>query len=157
MNDKNITKNLIIFVIILLVFTLMYIIIDKIMNKEKLDYGEFLKSYEVNEYIPSYVSDGDMAKIYLNDYIYNMYSDIDKAYNLLDEEYRIKKFGSIDNYANYVKTLTNSSYKVDSYYISLDGEYKIFGVYDTNGNEFIFKTNGVMQYTVYLDDYTVEI
>ena len=30
-------------------------------------------------------------------------------------------------------------------------------VYDNNGNFFAFKTKGVMQYSVYLDDYTVEI
>mgnify|MGYP003293480765 CR=1 FL=1 len=34
---------------------------------------ESLKNYKVNEYIPTYVSDEAMARIYLNEYIYNMY------------------------------------------------------------------------------------
>ena len=55
-----------------------------------------------------------------------------------------------------LKTL-DLSYNVDSFYIDNSRRNKIYGVYDTNGNIFIFETNGVMQYAVYLDDYTVEI
>lgn len=156
MQNKPELKNIIIFGCILLFFTVIYIIIDKVVNNET-DEPIFLKNYEVNEYIPMYVSDEDMAKIYLNDYIHIMYSDVNKAYTLLDENYRNKKFGSIENYKNYIKSLTNLSYKVDSFYIDDRGKNKIYGVYDTNGNMFIFKTNGIMQYTIYLDDYTVEI
>ena len=46
---------------------------------------------------------------------------------------------------------------MDSFYIDDRSKNKVYGVYDTNGNMFVFKTNGVMQYSVYLDDYTVEI
>jgi hypothetical protein len=117
----------------------------------------YLKDYDVNEYIPVYVSEEDMAKIYFNDYIYIMYSDINKAYSLLDEEYRDKRFGSVDNYKNYINSLDNLNYTIDSFYIDDSGKNKVYGIYDTNGNIFIFETSGVMQYTVYLDDYTVEI
>ncbi len=157
MNNKNESKNIIIFVVILLIFTGLYVVINKFINKESIEYDEFLKNYEVNEYIPSYVSDEEMTRIYLKHYIHTMYSNIDRAYNLLDEEYRIKKFGNITNYENYVRTLLNTTHELDKFYVdSVDG-YKIYGAYDTNGNLFIFKTKGVMQYTVYLDDYTVEI
>ena len=155
-NNKE-AKNIIIFILIILVFSGAYIVIDKIVNKETNQYGEYLKNYEVNEYIPTYISDEDMAKIYLNDYVHTMYSDIEKAYLLLDKEYREKKFGNITNYEIYVNSLTYSSYKLEKFYVDSINGYKIFGVYDTNNNLFIFKTDGVMQYTVYLDDYTVEI
>lgn len=156
MKDKAGLRNIIIFGVILIIFTGIYLIIDKLLNNEN-DEQVFLKNYEVNEYIPVYVSDEDMAKIYFNDYIYTMYSDIEKAYNLLDENYRNKKFGNVENYRNYIKTLNNLSYKVDSFYIDDRSKNKVYGVYDTNGNIFIFKTNGVMQYSVYLDNDTVEI
>lgn len=156
MKNNSGLRNIIIFAVILLVFTGGYLIISKIVD-DKNDEQVFLKNYKVNEYIPVYVSDEDMAKIYFNDYIHIMYSDINKAYNLLDEDYRNKKFGNIDNYKSYIKSLDNLSYKVDSFYIDDSHKYKIYGVYDTNGNIFIFKTNGIMQYSVYLDNYTVEI
>ena len=98
-----------------------------------------------------------MARIYLNDYINNMYHNVEAAYNLLDEEYKNKKFGSLDNYKNYVNSLSYNSYNLARYYKkNIDGNI-VFGVYDENNNFFGFKTNGVMQYTVYLDDYTVKI
>lgn len=155
--NKNTKKSLIIGIIILLVFSLTYILLDKIINKEDDEQNYSLRNYEINEYIPTYVSDEDMAKIYLNDYIHTMYLNEEKAYNLLDEEYKNKKFGSLDNYKNYVSSLNYSTYEVSKYYKVSKKGYLIFGVYDTNGNFFGFKTNGVMQYKVYLDENTVEI
>ena len=70
---------------------------------------------------------------------------------------REKKFVDLNSYINYVNSLNYSTYELSQYYVDNKGGNKIFGVYDNNGNLFVFKTNGVMQYTVYLDDYTVEI
>lgn len=155
--NKNPIKYGIIIAIIILVFVGAYFIISKLTEDNSLGYEEFLKNYEVNEYIASYVSDEDMAKIYLNDYIHNMFYDVEKAYNLLDEEYKTKKFGSLDNFKSYVDGLEYSTYVLSRYYKKDTDGYIIFGVYDKNGNFFAFKTKGVLQYTVFLDDYTVEI
>ena len=152
---NNPIKNLILFVIIILIFTGAYILLNRL-TQEKNEIV-YLKDYGVNEYITTYVSDEDMAKIYLNDYIYNMYSNIDKAYNSLDEKYRYEKFGSLESYKNYVDSLNYSTYTLSKYYKQEKDGYIIFGVYDQNNNLFIFKTKGVLQYTVYLDDYTIEI
>ena len=155
--NKNPIKYGIIIAVIILTFVGAYFIISKLIEDNSLDYEEFLKNYEVNEYISSYVSDEDMAKIYLNDYIHNMFYDVEKAYNLLDEEYRLEKFGSLDNFKIYVNNLEYSTYVLSRYYKKDTNGYIIFGVYDKNGNFFAFKTKGVLQYTVFLDDYTVEI
>lgn len=156
MKNNPIKYGIIIGVIVLL-FVGSYFLITKMKEDNSLGYEEYLKNYEVNEYILTYVSDEDMAKIYLNDYIHNMYYNVEKAYNSLDEEYRNKKFGNIDNYKNYVNSLTYATYDMVKYYKHDSDGYIIFGVYDKNGNFFAFKTKGVMQYIVYLDDYTVEI
>lgn len=156
MKDSSI-KRVILVVVLLSVFTGAYLLINYLTKDDSLEYEEYLKNYEVNEYIATYVTDEDMARRYLNDYIHNMYFDIEYAYSLLDEEYRNAKFGSLDSYKNYVYSLTYSTYQMDRYYKTSKDGYLIFGVYDKNGNLFIFKTKGVMQYTVYLDDYTVEI
>lgn len=156
MKNNNI-KKIIIVIVIILVFVGGYILLDKIINNDTLGYDEYLKNYEVNEYIATYVSDEDMAKIYLNDYIHNMYYDIEHSYNSLDEEYKNKKFGSLESYKNYVNGLTYTSYSVARYYKKEENGYIIFYVYDQNENFFAFKTKGVMQYKVYLDNYTIEI
>ena len=71
---------------------------------------------------------------------YTIYCDDD---NLLDE--------------NYVKSLNSTVFEVKRFYVDSADGYKLYGAYDNNDNLFIFKTKGVMQYTVFLDDYTVEI
>lgn len=159
MKDNKI-KTLIVIIIFAILFICLYFCISYIFKKNDTDNEEkmnYLKNYEVNQYIPTYISDEAMAKIYLNDYIYNMYYDTKKAYELLDIDYRTQKFGSYENYITYVNSLTYSTYKLEKYYKEVSGEYIIFGVYDSNGLFYAFKTNGVLQYSVYLDDYTVEI
>jgi len=154
--NKKVKKNIFMIVVGILILVLLYFVYNYVTNQKSEDIV-YLKNYQVNEYIPTYISDEDMAKIYLNDYIHTMYYDIKAAYDLLDNEYKKKKFGSFNNYEKYVKSLKNSTYEVKKFYKKNIEEYTIFGVYDKNGNFFAFKTNGVMQYSVYLDDYTVEI
>lgn len=156
MNNNNI-KNIVITIAIILGFVVIYLLIRMVTTDNSLQYDEYLKNYKVNEYISTYISDEDMARIYLNDYIHTMYSDIEKSYNSLDKEYREKKFGSLDIYRNYVNSLNYSTYTMARYYKKESKGYTIFGVYDTNNNFYAFKTKGVMQYTVFLDDSTVEI
>ncbi len=156
MNSKSI-KSVVIIAIIVVIFGLVYFLFKTIFGNNSDNYNQYLKDYKVNEYIPTYVSDESMVKIYLNDYVYNMYYDIDKAYNSLDENYRNEKFGNKENYINYVNSLNYSTYNLTRYYKQEKDGYIIFGAYDQNNNLYIFKTKGVMQYVVFLDDYTVEI
>lgn len=111
------------------------------------------KKYGVNEYSPTNITDEQMANIYLNDFKHNLYSDINYAYELLNSGYRQLKFGSIENFINYVNGLNYSNMIVDRY--SVDGD--LITVYTKDDMEYIFKIISVMEYEVYLDDYTVEI
>ena len=154
--NDNIKKIAITIGIILLLIGL-FLVLKKLTTNDSLEYEEYLKNYKVNEYISTYVSDEDMARIYLNDYVNKMYLKFEDAYNLLDEEYRNKRFGSLDDYKSYVDSLNYTTYTLDRYYKKELNGYIIFGVYDKSGNFFAFKTKGVMQYTVFLDENTVEI
>ena len=116
-----------------------------------------LKNYKVNEYIPTYVTDNDMAKIYLNDYVYKLIENRQDAYNLLDDDYKNLKFPTFESFNEYIMTLDLANIEIDKFYKNKIGDYIIFGVYDKDNNFYAFKTHGVMQYSVYLDDYTVEI
>lgn len=155
--NENPIKKIVVVVIIALILSGLYILLKELTKDDSLEYEEYLKDYNVNEYISTYISDEDMAKIYLNDYVHNMYYDLNYSYNLLDEEYRNKRFGSLENYRNYVISLNYRTYNVEKYYKKEVDGYIIFGIYDQNGNFFAFKTKGVMQYSVFLDEDTVEI
>jgi len=117
------------------------------------DYIMAPKTYGVNEYSPINITDEQMANIYLNDFKYVMYNDINGAYNLLNQEYRDIKFGNITNFINYVNSLGNIT--IDRYSVSSGNS--VYTIYTTDGKTYIFKVKSVMEYEVYLDDYTVEI
>lgn len=157
MNDKKNTVSYIIIGIIVLLFIVSFTYLYNKENKSTLtDYYQEIKDYKVNEYIPVYVSDNDMAKIYLNDFITLAISNPEESYYKLDAKYRDIKYPTYESYYN--NFIVNIEYpKIKQFYKESIKGYLVFGVYDANDNIYIFKTKGVMQYSVYLDDYTVEI
>ena len=155
--NKNNIKKLVIVIIIVACLISLYFLLNFLTKSGKNEYSEYLKDYKVNEYIPTYIDDESMVKIYLNDYIQTMYNDVEEAYDLLDNDYKAQKFSNIESYKRYVNNLNYSTYDVESYFKVSNEGYTIFGVYDRNGNFYAFKTKGVMQYSVFLDEDTVEI
>lgn len=153
---KNEIKEIIL-VVFVIVILLSVIYIPKIIKKHKYDIDnssiELKESYGVNEYIPIYVDDKQMAIIYYKDYLNTLMYDIDGSYNLLDKEYRAKRFENRYNYKAYIDSLNISVAASVVKYATYDKlGYKYYDVYDSGGNRFIFKTNGVLQYKVYFDD-----
>ena len=162
---ENLYKNkkIIVICVMLIVVVLIIIILGNKKNNVVVDNTEgynYLKKYGSNEYVPIYVTEEDMAKKYLNDYKNNMLSDIEEAYYSLNKEYREKKFINLDGYKEYIKnstTLALYSMEVDKYnIITVDG-YKAFNIFDKSGNQYIFKEISIMNYEVYLDDYTIKL
>lgn len=155
-------KWIILLILVFISLLIFYFVRDYISNKrfrenKSIEYKSVPKVYGVNEYISVVMSDEDMARIYLNSYINKMVTNTEEAFYLLDEEYRNLKFGSLNNYVDYVYSLRYSSYNVASYFKKELDDYTIYGVYDQYDNFYAFKVKGVMQYSVYLDNYTVEI
>ena len=113
------------------------------------------KTYDVNEYNLVNISDRQLAAIYLNDYRNYLKNNIDQAYELLNEEYRSKKFNNIEEFKTYINTININNMSVEKYNISDDK--KIIDVYISDNDRFIFKIKNILEYEVYLDDTTVEI
>jgi len=150
---------LIVFFILLLSFYLIreFLASREIYNESYLNGEDYImnsKVYGVNEYSIVNITQEQMANIYLNDFKNNMYNDVNYAYQLLNEEYRNMKFGNIDNFISYVNSLNGNNITIDRY--SIDSS-NIITVYTENDIKYIFKIISVMEYEVYLDDYTVEI
>lgn len=148
---------ILIFVVLLSFYLIRELIASRsIYNESYLDGEDYImnpKTYGVNEYSPVNITDEQMANIYLNDFKYNLYHDINYAYNLLNNEYRNSRFGSIQNFISYVDSLNYNTMNIDSYSINNN----FITVYMKDNNKYIFKIISVMEYEVYLDDYTVEI
>ena len=103
------------------------------------------------------ITDQDMAINYFNDYKYNILNNIEKAYNSLDEEYRNKRFGSLEEFTKYIqdnitifRNITIEQYICDKY-----EDYTEYICRDQNENIYVFKETAIMNYTLQLDTYTM--
>lgn len=122
---------------------------DKLGIKEK---------YECNEL--QYVSVGieDLMQIYFNDYKTYALTNPKQAYELLNKEYREKRFKDLDEYKLYISNNKEkiASDNLEKYQIAVDDEktrYICLGKYE---NYYIFCENSVMDYSIILDTYTID-
>lgn len=150
---------LILGIVIIIAFVVIKLIIDNnnlLINSNGIDeYDMIYKKYDINEYSVINISDEQLANIYLNNFKYYLFNDIESAYNLLDEEYRNIKFGSIDSFREYVNNSKYSDYTIEEYSVATDKRF--IEVHILNDKKIIFKINGVLDYKVYLDNTTIEI
>lgn len=158
-NESSFKKYFPFLIIVVVILGVVYLpgILKK--NKYDLSNTSYRKNivkdkYNVNEYISVYVDDEQMSKKYLKDFLNNVFNDFDASYNLLNKEFREYKFGGLTKYREYIESL-NLSYstgifKYSTYEVS---GYKYYDLYDKSGHRFIFKTNGVLQYEVFFEDY----
>ena len=105
------------------------------------------------------LTDYDLALKHFTHYQTNSIYNTEKSYEFLNKEYREKKFGSIENYKAYIasnrENIANSI--LESYQIKQDGENTMYVCLDQNGNYYIFNETAVMEYTLILDTYTVDL
>ena len=143
-----------------------------------------MNDYNVISY--KYLEDDEIVDEYFQDYIENALLNPDDAYELIDQEYREKRFGSVEQYKIYVeenRTYLESMCKslrkkytefatleeyeeyfnqtsqngLSKYQINQESDKKQYICIDTYGNYYIFNINGVMDYTVILDTYTINL
>ena len=163
MNDIKNNKKIIIVCLSLIFIVILIVVLsnynfgeDK--NIEE-DYG-IKEHYEINEINYLYISTEDVIRKYFNDYKNILINNKEEAYNLLNKDYREKRFNNYNNFLSYLdKNVTEYTYSlaIDKYSVSSVSGKKIYNVVANNKNQFIFKENSIMNYEVYLDDYTVEI
>jgi len=105
------------------------------------------------------IQDSDVIKKYFDNYQYNMQYDSESAYNLLDKDYREKRFGTIDDYKKYIQDNKQSiiNISIDKYQKTDEYGYTRYVCIDKNGNYYIINETAVMQYSLVLDTYTIDI
>lgn len=159
-------------IIFLIVFVLIVCIILGILliNKEKhssteikneIDLEEKTK-YDGEEFKPIVVDSATLASMYLNDFKTDMIYNLEDAYDKLDAEYKEKKFPKIDDFKEYIDKQKERimGISIDKYQIiNEEGENNKYEyvITDKDGRYYIFNISAVMQYTVILDTYTLDL
>lgn len=114
---------------------------------------------EYNTYEYKHISDEEYVQDLFNQFKKEILFDRELVYNRLDEEYRTKKFDSLEDFVQYCKknvrqnvVMSFSQYKKEK-----EDGYTRYVCLDQNGEVYIFNENAVMDYTLILDTYTVDL
>lgn len=122
--------------------------------------GESIANEKDNTFDTKSVPDGEYVIDLFNSYKKTILYNRNRAYQLLEPEYAIKRFGTKQNFDNYLqeniqKLVTKS---ISEYQKSnTENGYTQYICIDNYQNYYIFKETAPMQYTVILDTYTIDL
>lgn len=118
-----------------------------------------IEKNEINIYDYKNITDENYVRGLLLKYQNEVLFDEETAYNNLDEEYREKRFGSLDNFKEYAKNniIRNVKLKLAKYQINNYDDYTEYVCLDNDGNYYIFNEKSIMNYGLLLDTYTVNV
>ena len=110
-----------------------------------------------NKYVSKDYTAQEMAQEYLSNYKEILENDLEKAYDLLDNEYKEAKFEDYNEFQEYynLRRAQIQGSTLQKYKISNKGSYTQYMCIDNYDNYYIFNAEGVMKYTVQLDEYTI--
>ena len=118
---------------------------------EKNQYNQFQEALNVVE--------EDILSLYYEKYVYISINNPQESFEMLDEEYRLEKFNNdIQTYVDYLN-LNIEDMRADSVTSYIEQEedgYTKYEVQTANGKTFIIKEFDFMQYSILLDNYTVQ-
>lgn len=121
---------------------------------------EKIEKNQGNSYIPVQKSDMEMANKYFNSFKQRLIYDSDLAYETLNNEYIVNRFGTKEKFKKY---LEENKYliaimQLDLYIVKRYDNYTDYICKDKYDNYYIFRQkDGIMRYTAFLDSYTVEL
>lgn len=111
-----------------------------------------------NNAIPNVsVTSESVCKQYLNMYKRIMLSNSEEAYELLDKQYREKRFGNITNFKKYVQDNKGELFQLslNKFLVNVFEDDIEYVCKDKYNNIYIFKVKAPTEYTVKLDSYTI--
>ena len=100
-----------------------------------------------------------IIKEVLNTYKRLMLAKPDLAYEYLDDSYKEKKFGNVDNFINYINKNKKQlvQLRLNQYSYNDYNDYIQLICVDQNGHYYIFNEEYPMNYIVILDTYTIDL
>ncbi|MBO5179502.1 MAG: hypothetical protein J6B87_04055 [Clostridia bacterium] len=118
-----------------------------------------IEKNDFNSFSYKNIEEEQMIRTYYDEYTEFMKSNPERAYNLLNSEYRDKRFNSIDEFKEYTSIKANdiANRKLSSYSINKIGNYTEITCKDNMDGNITFRVTSVMKYNVLLDSYTMNI
>jgi len=105
------------------------------------------------------ITEGEMARKYFQNYKNLMLEEPESAYEVLDKEYRQKRFGGVEGYKEYIQNNLEElrGRNILGYVANEDEVYREYICKDQYDNAYIFKATAIMQYSLIADTYTLDL
>ncbi len=130
------------------------------MKKEDIKINsDSIKANGYNKYIKINTAETYVITQYFSELKTKMINKTQEAYELLDKDYREKKYGGYDNFKRYVENNKNTiAYaNIKNYQENEYDDIKEYVCIDDNGEYYIFLEETAGNYRVVLDTYTINI
>lgn len=110
-----------------------------------------------NQFTTVSISNENIARDYLNLYKRLALGSPENLYNMLDEEYRNKRFENLEQFKKYISENKEkiTSARVEKYQRNTEKNYTQYISIDQNDNYYIFMEIAPLQYKIILDNYTI--
>ena len=129
-------------------------------KKEDFDtvFSEPIEENEYNKFKFVSISEEKMAVEYFNDMKKKLLSNANISYELLDEEYRNKRFENQENFEQYLQNYKKDLSKIEikGYQVENKEDFKLYTCKDQFDNIYTFKETAIHEYTIKLDRYTIK-
>jgi len=119
-----------------------------------------VESNENNTFQYKNIEEGQLVKMYYEEYMDLIKNDVNKAYSLVNEEYKQKrKLSSIDDFKACISDRAEDySYRgLETYSVTKCDGYTEIVCTDVSGSRTIFRLKGISNYSTILDSYTISI
>ena len=132
---------------------------ENIKDIEYTTVDDLIEKNDFNIYFEKVQSIEDICSLYLNTYKKTSLAKPEIIYNYLDEEYKKIRFNNLQLFKNYIQTNRKKiiSSQLDKYSITDDESFRRYICVDKNGFYYIFNEKSIMDFTIILDAYTIDL
>lgn len=104
------------------------------------------------------ITDENLCREYIEHYRYNAIYNPEKIYEMLDSEYKQKRFETLEEFKKYVEYKKNDIENIimTKYSVEQKGSVKEYIVVDMYENYYKFTEKNIMDYTLILDNYSIK-
>lgn len=129
-------------------------------SKDKNEINQFSNTQNINnEVTNSNITDFELLRKYFEDYKYKAINNPELAFNLLNKEYREKKFNNdVNLYKQYIQKNIDrfQDANIVKHGVINEGDAKRYIFIDNYNNYYELEETGNYEYTIILDNYTLE-
>ena len=123
--------------------------------------NEDIEKNSDNGYKVSLISTSEQAHIkeFFERYKFDIKYDVEGLYNKIDEKYRNIKFNNLNDFRKYIENSKDDTLngKISKYQVINTNDYDEYVVILENNNHYIFDAKNLMDYKIFLDNYTTEV